>query len=179
MWKLLGIAGMLGGMAGVLHSWVCEQRAKQKWIEDFLLFLKKTRHVMQTEKIRVVEYFTKYASQDISCQREDAATLAKVLEEMARRLSTNTYPNGQMVWEEVFEEEKRNFPFDQELFQIVVQAGNGFFGRSRKENISFLEKSIRELEQHQITSKEKQLQERKVWIPVGMLGTVMLVILFL
>ena len=35
---------------------------------------------------------------------------------------------------------------NQEVFQIVVQAGRGLFGRSREENMSFLNKSIKEME---------------------------------
>ena len=73
----------------------------------------------------------------------------------------------------------RSWNLSQEVFSIIVQAGNGFFGRSREENISFLKKSLTELEIQQVNMKEKDAQERKVWVPVGMLGTMMLAILFL
>ena len=170
MWKIVGMVFVLGGAAGVLYSWVCEQREKQKRLEDFMFFLQKSIFIMETEKIRIVDYFRK--------SNEDTV-LEQTLQEIATRLATNTYPNGQMVWEEVFYEQARSWNLSQEVFSVVVQAGNGFFGRSREENISFLKKSLKELEKQQANMKEKDAQERKVWVPVGMLGTVMLVILFL
>ena len=170
MWKLVGMACMLGGVAGVLYSWVCEQKEKQKRLDAFIVFLQKTIFAMETEKIKVIDYLRK-------CNHD--MVLEQTLQEIARRLATNTYPNGQMVWEEVFREQAAGWKLNQEVFSVVVQAGNGFFGRSREENIGFLKKSLKELEQQKTNMKEKDAQERKVWVPVGMLGTLMLVILFL
>ena len=172
MLKFVGVVCVLGGTVGVLHSWIQEQKEQQKRMENFIFFLQKSRYVMSTEKIKIVDYLDRYVEQkDI--------LLAQILDEIRKRLLTNTYPNGQMVWEEVFREEEEKLHFDKEVFLVIVQAGNGFFGRSREENISFLQKSIEELEQEQERLKEKSIQERKVWIPVGMLGSVMLVILLL
>lgn len=179
MLKMLGAILMLSGVAGVLYSWICEQKEMQKNIEELLLFLKKSKYVMGTERIKVAYYLERYANHAKVQKSQKDTSLEKVLKEIVKRLSTNTYPNGQEVWEEVFREEKEMLHVDSELFQIIVQAGNGFFGRSREENIQFLQKSIKELEQKQAKMKEKQAQERKVWIPVGMLGSVMLIIVFL
>lgn len=175
MWKVIGCVLLLVGMAGGLYSWVLEQKEKEKRLEQFLRFLQKSLASMKTEKIRVVEYFSKYVETYLLSERE--SILADALEDISKRLATNTYPNGQMVWEEVFQVDAWNF--DREIYSIIVQAGNGFFGRSRVENISFLEKSIRDFEIQQKKLKEQNVQKRKVWIPVGMLGTVMLVIIFL
>lgn len=172
MLKFLGLVCVLGGTAEILHSWVREQKEQQKRMENFIFFLQKSMYVMSTERIKIVDYLERYVEQkDI--------LLAQILDEIRKRLLTNTYPNGQMVWEEVFREAAEKLHFDKEVFPIIVQAGNGFFGRSREENISFLQKTIGELEQEQERLKKKSIQERKVWIPVGMLGSVMLVILFL
>lgn len=165
MWRLIGGALLVFGVTGLLYNWIFEQREKQKRLEKIILFLQKSIYDMETEKIKVIDYFAKQEF--------------KVLKEISNRLSTNTYPNGQSVWEEVFEEEKQNLSFDKETFQIILQAGNGFFGRSRDENISFLKKSLKELEVQQANIKAKDAQERKVWVPVGMLGAVMIVIVFL
>ena len=175
MWKVVGCVCFLGGAAGVLYSWVLEQREKEKRLEVFLHFLQKSLAFMQTEKLRVVDYFSKYGESYLGSESD--SVLARDLGEISKRLASNTYPNGQMVWEEVFQGEDWNF--DREIASIIVQAGNGFFGRSRVENISFLEKSIKDVEIQQKKMKVQNVQKRKVWIPVGMLGSVMLVIIFL
>lgn len=164
MWKVLGIFFLLGGVAGALHSWTKLQKERQKRLGEIIFFLQRTIGVMEREKIKIIDYFAR--------QNSD------VLKEIAKRLSTNTYANGQMVWEEVFKEEEKKLAFDNETFQLIQEAGNGFFGRSREENIRFLKKSVRALEEQQKKRKEKEKQERKVWVPVGMLGALMLVIIF-
>ena len=159
---------LLGGTMGVLYSWICGLKERERKLEEFILFFQKSIGFMETEKIRVIDYFEKYVSQELQTS----------LVEIARRLASNTYPNGQIVWEEVFMEEKQNLSFDQETFSIILQAGNGFFGRSREENIRFLQKTVKELETQKKKLMEKDAKERKVWVPVGMLGAVMLTILF-
>ena len=171
MWKILGLILVVLGVAGVLYSWIGILKEREGCLEEFLVFLKKALFAMKTEKVKVIDFFAKYNTKD--------ALLEEILKEVAGRLSTNTYPNGQMVWEEVFREEEQNLNFDHEVIECIVQAGNGFFGRSRAENISFLEKSIKELEKQLEKMKEKNIQERKVWLPVGMLGALMLVIILL
>lgn len=175
MWKVIGIILLLAGTAGVLQTWITAQRYSQTQLETFKVFLQKSLYVMQAEKIKVVDYFERYIVQ--LEQKDDA--LIHILEEIVNRLSLNTYPSGLMIWEDVFKENEKTWNFDAEMFQIIVQAGNGFFGRTKEENIKFLEKYIKELEKQQERIKQKNEQERKVWIPVGMLGTLMLVILFI
>ena len=166
---------MLGGAAGILYSWICVQKEKQKQLEEICRFLQRTILVMESEKIKIGAYFNKYVSFDT--KRE--GILEKTLGEIAKRLELNIYPNGQSVWEEVYIEEKENWFVDDETFQMILRAGNGFFGASREENICFLRKSLQELEIQQKRMREKDVQERKVWVPVGMLATVMVVILFI
>lgn len=175
MWKLTGVFLLLGGMAGILYSWTSQQKINQRRGECFLLFLQKSIHMMQEEKIKVIDYFERYIEE---AAESNERVLEQTLKEIIHRLSSNTYPKGQTVWEDVIRE-GNYYGFDQEVLQIIVQAGNGFFGRCRDENIAFLQKSIRELELQLVKMKEKSAQERKVWIPVGMLGSVMLAILFI
>ena len=51
-------------MAGVLHSWIYEQKNRQREVELFLLFLQKSLSVMTNEKIKVVDYFIREIEQD-------------------------------------------------------------------------------------------------------------------
>ena len=179
MWKLIGVLSLFGGMAGLLHNWIATEHEKVRCLEDMILFLQKSVYMMKKEKLKVADYFQRYMEQELSVKECKNVWLEIALTEMIKRLSANTYPYGQIVWEEVFREEEQNLQFDREVFEIIVRAGNAFFGRSREENVVFLEKSIEELEIQLSNMKEKGRQERKVWIPVGMLGTLMVIILFL
>lgn len=171
MGKIMGVFLVFCGVAGILYTWMMQQKERQMRLEEMLLFLQKSVFAMEKEKVKVIDYFANYIS--------DESKIEKLLHEISKRLAMNIYPNGIVVWEEVFKEEEQNLMFDKATFEILLRTGNGFFGRSRVENICFLQKSIQELEEMQEKMKEKDMQERKVWIPVGMLGTLMTLILFI
>lgn len=169
MGKIVGIVFVLGGIAGSLFQWIELQKEKQKRVEEFCLFLHKSIFMMESEKIRIIDYFAKSVSRD--------SQITNVLQEVSKRLSQNIYPNPQNVWEEVLKEQQWNL--DDETFSIILKSGEGFFGRNREENICFLKKHLEKLEKQRIKCNEQDARERKVWIPVGMLSGVMLVILLL
>lgn len=171
MKSIAGIVLVLGGIAAYLYNWLLNQRARQKRGEEFIVFLQKSIFAIDAEKVKLIDYLENYKSTD--------EVLESTLREISSRLSQNIYPEGQSVWEEVFREEKQNWDFDEETFGLVIGAGNGFFGRNRSENICFLQKSLKEMELQMERKKAKDAQERKVWIPVGMLGGVMLMIIFI
>lgn len=171
MGKLIGILFIIGGIAGYLYSWQCKQKECRERVEDFILFLQKSVYIMESENIKVGQLFYNYQGKvDI---------LNETLSEITRRLELNIYPKGESVWEEVFKEKEQNWDVDQETFGLIINAGNGFFGKNRAENICFLRKSIREIEEQEKKNRQKDAKERKLWIPVGMLGGIMLIILFI
>lgn len=171
MGKIIGIVLLLGGISGSLYQWMQMQKERQKRVEEFGLFLHKSIFAMETERIKVIAYFAKYKGED--------SKLTDALQEISRRLRENIYPNGQMVWEEVLKEAKESWNLDKETFDIVLKSGIGFFGFSREENICFLKKQMEELEKRKKINKESDAKERKVWVPVSLLGGIMFVIMCL
>ena len=171
MGKMIGCLCLLGGIASLLYSWVIEQKMQHKRLEEFILFIQKSIFAMEEEKVRMIPYLQGYKSKDEG--------LNETLQEIASRLQMNIYPNGQMVWEEVFWEKKRVWDYDGEIFDVILTVGNGFFGKKRSENVCLLRKSIKQLEMQRDKRKEKDTQERKVWIPVGMLSGIMLMIILI
>lgn len=168
---MVGAVLFMGGISVYLYNWIETQKIRQKRLEEFICFLQKFVFAVDTEKVKIISFFSGYDCED--------KLLVETLHEIASKLRSNTYPEGQMVWEEVFKEKEQNWTFDKETFGMILKAGNGFFGRNKNENICFLQKSIRELEMQKERQKEKDAKERKVWIPVGLLGGIMLVIIFI
>lgn len=169
MGKVIGIVLIFGGIIGVLYQWMEQQKVKEKCVEEFCIFLHKSIYMMQSEKIKVIDYFAKYSTHD--------SRIADALQEISKRLNKNIYPNPQSVWEEVLKDQKWNL--DEDIFSIIIKSGNGFFGKNRAENISFLKRQLAYLEAQQMKQKEKNAKERKVWVPVGILSGWMMVILLI
>ena len=169
MGKMIGMFGLLGGIAYLLYIWVKEQNSQYRRIAELVVFLQKSIFAMEEEKLHIIDYLRNY-----SCREK---ILDETLQEIARRLEQKVYPSGEQVWEDVFLEKKHKWELDEETFEMVLGIGRGFFGKRRSENLSFLQRGLRNLEQQQKKKKEKDAKERKVWIPVSMLGGVMLMII--
>lgn len=170
MGKLIGIAFFFCGILGGLKNWIGNQNEKQKRLDSFILFLQRSIFAIETENVKVIDYFAKSITQD--------SRMNDTLHEIAYRLSLHIYPDGSEVWKEVFQEKKEDWNLNEECFELILKAGIGFFGRNKTENVLFLQKSVMELENQKKKLKEKNIQERKVWVPVSVLGGMMLMILF-
>lgn len=171
MWKIVGCFLLFGGIFGFLYQWLEMQKERQKRMEEFCLFLHKSIFAMESEKIKIIDYFQTYQSAD--------SKITNTLHEIAERLRENRFPSGAMVWEEVLKEHERNWNLDKDFFALVQSTGHGFFGRNRAENVCFLRKKLEALEKQQAKQKDTDTNERKVWIPVSVLGGMMLIILFM
>ena len=130
MGKIVGIVLIMGGIAGGLRQWIEYQKEKQKIMQEFCLFLHKSIFYMESEKMHVIDYFAKYIARD--------SRITDALQEISKRLSMNIYPNPQLVWEDVLKQQEWNL--EEEIFSIMLKSGEGFFGRNREENISYLKK---------------------------------------
>lgn len=171
MGKIIGLFLFLCGIGYLLYSWILEQKKQNKRILDMIVFVQKSLFVMEEERVQIVDYFQTY--------RGGGNILEDTLQEIARLLDQKIYPEGEMVWEAVFREKEQEWNLDEEIFDIILGLGKGFFGKKRSENVAFLRKGLLELEQQQKKKKERDAKERKVWIPVGMLGGMMFVIILI
>lgn len=171
MGKIVGAICLMGGIVSLLYSWLQEQRVRHQRLEEILIFLQKSIFAMEEERVRVIEHLEGYQSRD--------KLLEETLREVAIRLRRNIYPSGQQVWEEVFREKMHSWGYEEETFDVILSIGNGLFGKKRSENVCFLQKSLRQLEQLKRKQMEKDMQERKVWIPVSMLSGIMLMIILI
>lgn len=169
MWKLVGIVLFGIGVIGELHEWITRNKNRQKRLDEMIVFLTKARYAMEEEKVRWIPFFLNYKSQD--------EIIMQTLCEIVKRLQEHRYPYGEDAWKAVFLEKKTSWDCKEESFQVLLQLGGAFFGRSKQENGEFMDSYIRQLKECKKREKEIFAEEKKVWIPVSVLGGVMLVIM--
>lgn len=171
MGKIIGMGLVLAGIAGMLYSWVTMQKQRVRRMEICIAFLQKTIFAMKEENIKIIRYLESYESRE--------SVLDATLQEVASRLRQNVYPDAVLVWQEVMHEKKDVWNVNDDVFEVLLEIGQGLFGRTLEQNICFLEKSLKRLEKLNGHVRETDAKERKVWIPVGMLGGIMLILIFI
>ena len=169
MWKIIGIILFGAGLMGEVYEWIAKNKSREKRLEEMSFFLKKARYAMEEEKVRWIPFFKNYKSKD--------TVVTQTLHNIAQCLEEHRYPYGEDAWKAVFLEKKREWNCKEACFQMLMQMGNAFFGRSRQENADFMERYSNQLEEWIKKEKEQFTEERKVWIPVSLLGGVMIVIM--
>ena len=70
-------------------------------------------------------------------------------------------------------------PLTKEQWEILHQASDAFFGVNCDEALRNTRRSIQGLKEAQSREQGEFLQKQKVYMPVGMLGGILLIILFL
>ena len=171
MEKLIGCISLFVGIIGLLYSWILEQRRQDARMEELIMFLNKMIYAMGGEKVYIIDYLEGYQSSNL--------ILKDSLREVAERLRQHRYPLGIDAWEEVIAERKQIWNLDEESYEILLGIGNGLFGKRKDENISVLKRSLKRLEVQKMKMKEKSARDRSLWVPVGMLGGLMLAIILI
>ena len=169
--KLIGILLLGIGILGQVYEWITRQKTRQRKLREMEIFFQKAIYAMEEEKVRWIVFFENYESKE--------PLIMETLQEIALRLRENRYAKGEDAWEAVFIEKKKQWDCSEASFHLLIQAGHAFFGKSRKENSCFLQSYLKQLKESQIQEKQKFQEEKKVWIPVSMLGGCMVVIILL
>lgn len=169
--KLVGITIIGIGIAGVIYDWLLRQRNRRKRLEELLSFFRKAVYAMEETKIHWIVFFEDYMGND-EC-------LSESLHEVAQKLRENRYPKGELAWQEVMKEKKADWDFSKEAFELLMASGAAFFGKSKAENLELLRLYIKLFTDCKQKEIEDFAEKRKVWIPVGALGGIMLVIILI
>jgi stage III sporulation protein AB len=99
--------------------------------------------------------------------------------QMAAQLEEKGTANGAAVWQAVFLAEGKKLGLTEEERHLAAEAGSAFFGRTVEENRKKLGIYLERIDFRIETVRGEQEQKRKVYQTICVLGSMMLVILFI
>ena len=167
--KLVAITIIATGIAGFIRDWICRCQTRRKRLEELLAFFRKAIYAMEETKVHWITFFEEYEGND--------ACINQSIHEVAERLKQNCYPKGEMAWKEVMEEKKAKWDFSKESQTLLIASGSAFFGKSQRENAECMRLYMKLLDLQREKECKEFAEKKKVWIPVGALGGIMLVII--
>lgn len=171
MGKLVGSILILTGCLVLLFRWMENMKQRQCMLHEIIRFFHSWEYALETKKMRVMDFFDSYSYAQI--------VLQKVTHDVRDELYLHTYPTGQTVWQKILEQHKDKIHVPEEAYQILLRAGDSFFGTNRAEAMQCIRACIRQMEAVIEEERKSYREKRKVYMPVGMLTGVMLVILLL
>jgi stage III sporulation protein AB len=169
--KMIGSLIIVFGLAGYMKEWIFRNLSRGKRLEELLSFLRKAVYALEETHTTWIRFFEEYEGQE-KC-------IVESVHEVAKRLKEHRYPKGELAWQEVMIEQKEAIDLSKEAFELVSHVGDAFFGRSQKENLESLRWYIKLLEKCKEQEGKAFIEKKKVWIPVGALGGVMIIIILI
>ena len=94
-------------------------------------------------------------------------------------LEKNSYASGRTACQEVLLVNKKNLPLLGEAYRILEKAADSFFGNSSMESLRCIGICKERMEEELVLSRREYAAKQKVYMPLGMLGGLMLVIFFI
>ncbi len=171
MGKIVGGGCVLIGFVILLACWMERMRKNMRNMLAIVRFLQSWAYVLEMKQMRVAEFLETYPY--------DVQELKYVADEVRHDLLLHIYPTGQEVWQKALERQKHALGLPEGAFQVLLRAGEGFFGTNHRQTQQCIASCIRQMETVIGEEREHYLEKRKVYMPVGMLTGVMVVILLL
>lgn len=169
--KLIGMLLILFGCAGMLYHWYERQRRRQRTIAAFFHLFTSWEYCLMCQKVRLKDFLAQYTGREPQIQ----VFLAGLLE----AVETCRYPSGDELWRQALGSGQVMLDLDAELLELLLPAGEAFFGTNQRENIQCAHASGERLRERLAQERAQFSQKQKVYLPVGMLGGVLLVIFLL
>lgn len=169
MERLLGIGLILLGCAGALLGWMEEERGKQEMMQECIRFFAHWQYALKSGQVRLYDFFEQYESGQES--------LADCLAEVTGLLQKNCYATGQEVWKQVLIKHKKQLLLRGESFRILLESADAFFSDSSMEGLRCIGVCRERMETCLAFSREEFFRKKRVYMPLGMLGGVVLIIL--
>lgn len=169
MEKLLGILLILGGCAGMLVGWYETQKKKQALMRECIRLFSQWHYALEREHLRLYDFLEEYDARQ--------PEVKNLLIGLKALLEKNCYPSGILAWQKVLGEKRREFPWDDEAWNVLMDAGDAFFGANSQESLRCVDACRRRMEEMLALEYQNMKRKWKMYMPVGMLGGVILIIL--
>lgn len=171
MEKLVGMLCILVGCGGMMISWQEKKRRQQIFMRECIRLFARWKFALSKEHMRLYDFLEEYDGR--------SPEMEQLLLQLKEQLKKNCYPSGNQVWQELLREKRALLPLGDEAYRILLDAGDAFFGSSSEDCLRCIKACGERMEEALAEEKKDMEQKWKVYMPVGMLGGMILIILLI
>jgi stage III sporulation protein AB len=160
---------ILAGCLGTLLAWRQSERRKQAMMEECIRLFSRWCYGVKKEKIRLYDFWETYET--------NQPPMGELLQTVCEQLQQNCYASGQQVWRKTLSEQRKQLLLTGEAYTVFCDAGDGFFAYSSKESLRCMEACQERMEQTLLQEREEFFKKQRIYMPAGMMGGMILIIL--
>lgn len=171
MVKLVGSAVFLAGVAGTLLSWNFKEQALIRRIQTWIDFMNATEYAMEIDHVNMTIY--------MEHAKINEPVLMQTIRETGSLLREQMVPFGEEAWDIVCEKYRKEWDTSEEVWLLILSCKHVFFGKNLAENMEKSKEIRKRLTGLLEEEKRRFAEQKKIYIPVGMLGSCMFLLIFL
>ena len=168
MGKLTGAALILVGCMGLVASWLRAQKGRQRVAAELIRILAVWEYSLEREKYRLIEFLE-------GCQSSETP-VERLRTELIQALLTHSYESGAALWADVLENNRASLDLGEAMWELFSAADGVFFGTSSRESLRCAAVCRKHMEECLERERQEFRRKQRVYMPVGMLGGVLLII---
>lgn len=171
MLNIIGCTGIILGTIGMLWVWEEQQLSKRRFFQEMYHMFRRGKYELVGLQRRCIDFFMEYQS-----PRKE---IMEACLQIAGKLSRHEVATGEQAWNSVWEDTIKQLYLTKEEREILLVSGAAFFGKNLKETEELFLVYQGQYEQLAKQCRKMHLERRKVVLPVGALGGMMLIILLM
>lgn len=169
--RIAGVTFVFLGVICGLDLWREEQIKAISLLQELKNLFEKGKRKLVREKNSCVSFFIE--------GKEEDEEIRKTINLVGKNLEIHRYKTGKECWDRAWEKYFEDNCFKQSVKELVYESGNCFFGRDKEELNCLLENNIENFKE-EIRKRQKLYEkQRKVIMPAGFLGGLMLVVILI
>ncbi len=170
MLKLAGIFCIFFCIIGIILLWKDRIELRLQKEEGIVDFFRYARYAMGCEKLRIYEILS-YSVR--------IKGIGEFMQDMLQVLEQKKHTTGEAAWRELIEKNKKELDLSKEGYALFINSADALFGFNIEENMEHLEFYQEKMEQQIELDKKDYMEKRKLVFPLGILGGLAIIVLFL
>lgn len=171
MLKLSGAIMIMLGIIGILNVWEEHQKIRRRHLWGIYHLLVKGENALVKERIKCSDFLGHVTGNEpLICEA------CRIIE---HELKLHNVRTGEIAWNNVWQGYQRKLMLSQEEENFLYSSGRAFFGKNVEEIEQLFELYKQQCLRLIEGQKREYLEKRKVMIPVGILGGIVLIILLI
>lgn len=169
--KLIGSFLIIISIVGILIQRRRQWKMKLQWNRDIIRIYCQLCATFEAEYLTITNFLQRI--------QERKGVSASFWNDLLKRLEEYVDATGEEAYANVLESYRKNLYLSEEQWESLNRLGDGMFGETRVDNIKLIQAEVPRLQNTLDSLAREQKEKQKIYMPVGVLGAFMIILLLI
>lgn len=171
MLKVIGIILVVAGVIGILFCWYKNTSQSLINLKAIIEMLYSAEYVCVDENVKNSDFFI-----GIKCT---SPVIEKMCNDVGQNMLSHAWPTGMEIWRNTVISFSGGLFLGKEEMSILLETGTSFFSKSQKEKKERIRMYRGQFERAYDKQIDNFKEKKKIYIPLGLMGGILVIIILL